>query len=672
MVVLAKTRQIGQNPGMMESLIERLKALPEHTGEVWQGGLFEMPSQVVEEGHQPWRPFIPIWVATNADMVHAGEPMRPGEASLRDVLEVMADFACQSEFGGYRPGRLEVGDEDLAEYLSNELAAADIEVRLVDRLEAVERVLADMERVLGGPGILPGPLEGRDVTVDQMRHFAEAAADFYRAAPWQYLTDSDLVRIEEPKCPEGMKYAVVLGAGRSTYGLGFYRSAAHSMQFRRGAQDGSGTLDEKGLWQLSLDPIDEIPPGDADLWEKHELPVACDQAYPAVMRYDPGGRMARPTGKRLAFVEGLLRAFAATTEAEIDSGRWHKEVTTFKGTTTVTLAIPDLLEPPSFQQWMKRGFQPDRRAHERMFADMDRYFRENPPESVDEMNQAASQLFSGRKIGDLVTQPETPLEEAQELCYRAFDTHGRGRVRLARKALEICPDCADAYVILAEQAGTLEAKIDNYTKGVAAAERALGPEVFQEHAGHFWGVSSTRPYMRARFGLAQSLEQDDRIEEAADHYRELLRLNPNDNQGVRYVLMPKLLRLGRDAEAARLLKEHDEQSANWAYARALLAFRLSGRSTAARRELRDAFRTNPHAPELLLQQRPLPMPPHYSPGSPEEAAVCAEELHCAFAETEGALAWLAAEHRQRRKEVEARRKEQRRKERQKRKMLKRR
>ena len=344
---------------------------------------------------------------------------------------------------------------------------------------------------------------------------------------------------------------------------------------------------------------------------------------------------------------------------------------THDGPFQMTLAIPDLLKPPSPQDWIKRGFSPDRRAHERMFADMDRYFREHPPADMDEMNTVLQGLFSGRKVDDLVTQPETPLERSQELCCQAFATHGRRRVQLARQALEICPDCADAYVILAEQAGTLESEFHYYAKGVAAGERSLSPETFKQDVGHFWGISATRPYMRARLGLSQALGQSGRIEEAVEHYRDLLRLNPNDNQGVRYLLMPRLMELGRDAKAARLLKEFQEESANWAYARALLAFRLSGKSTAARRELREALRTNSHVPEFLLEEGTLPMPEHYSPGSPEEAVICAEELHPAFVRTEGAIEWLAAEHKQRQKEIEARRKDRRRKDRQRRKKRKR-
>src|SRR5205823_13633226 len=39
-----------------------------------------------------------------------------------------------------------------------------------------------------------------------------------------------------------------------------------------------------------------------------------------------------------------------------------------------------------------------------------------------------------------------------------------------------------------------------YEQGVAAAERALGPDVFAQEAGRFWGIVGTPPYMRARLG----------------------------------------------------------------------------------------------------------------------------------------------------------------------------
>ena len=77
-------------------------------------------------------------------------------------------------------------------------------------------------------------------------------------------------------------------------------------------------------------------------------------------------------------------------------------------------------------------------------------------------------------------------------------------------------------------------------------------------------------------------------------------LNPGDNQGVRYLLLVLLLRLGSDAETARLLKRYDDDpGASWAFARALLAYRLGGDVPPARAELRKAIKTNRFVVEQL-------------------------------------------------------------------------
>src|SRR5947209_27138 len=81
----------------------------------------------------------------------------------------------------------------------------------------------------------------------------------------------------------------------------------------------------------------------------------------------------------------------------------------------------------------------------------------------------------------------------------------------------------------------------------------------------------------APLGLAHALWTAGRREEAVGHLQDMLRLNPNDNQGVRYTLAGFLLFLDRDDDLARLLRQYpDEASAAWAYTKALLAFRQQG------------------------------------------------------------------------------------------------
>ncbi len=236
-------------------------------------------------------------------------------------------------------------------------------------------------------------------------------------------------------------------------------------------------------------------------------------------------------------------------------------------------------------------------------------------------------------------------QKAQDVMYEAWEESNPGRrIILAHEALSISPDCADAYVLLAEEeADTVGRALEYYRQGVEAGERALGEAYFEENTGHFWGLLETRPYMRARQGLANTLWELGREEEAITHYRDMLRLNPGDNQGIRYSLLNLLLRLSRDAAAQGLLQEYAEDAmAEWLYTRALLAFRAGGASEAAERALREAREMNPHVPAYLTGRKRIPgrLPAHIGWGDESEAAVYAFSYLSSWRQTPGAVDWL--------------------------------
>ncbi len=236
------------------------------------------------------------------------------------------------------------------------------------------------------------------------------------------------------------------------------------------------------------------------------------------------------------------------------------------------------------------------------------------------------------------------MEAAQQIMYRAFNERRPERqVALAHKALEVSPDCADAYVMLAEHAESLAEALHWFEQGVAAGERALGERTFQELQGSFWLFPPSRPYMRAREGLANCLWAEGRRDEAVRHFQELLRLNPNDNQGIRYRLLMALLDLERHEELTRLLSQFDEDGlAEWSYTRALLAFRQHGDTGPARELLAKAQRSNPHVPPLLTGSVPMPddLPAQFETGSFDEAVCYAAQYLPAWRETAGATTWV--------------------------------
>ena len=234
--------------------------------------------------------------------------------------------------------------------------------------------------------------------------------------------------------------------------------------------------------------------------------------------------------------------------------------------------------------------------------------------------------------------------KAQDVMYEAWErTTSRSRIALARKALSISPLCADAYVLLAKEARSIEEARDLYAKGVEAGELALGPRGFKEYAGHFWGFLETRPYMRARAGLASTLLHLGDVDGALVHYRDMLKLNPNDNQGIRYVLAGCLLRKDDYSALKELLAAHEDGSAFWLYTQALVAFRESGNSDEQAAALvREAWSANEHVPAILAGTKPAvnSNEGYITMGGPDEATYYVTESGAAWHRTPGAVAWL--------------------------------
>ena len=127
------------------------------------------------------------------------------------------------------------------------------------------------------------------------------------------------------------------------------------------------------------------------------------------------------------------------------------------------------------------------------------------------------------------------------------------------------------------------------------------------------------------------------------HFKELLQLNPNDNQGNRYSLAQPLLQECKNEELGALLKEYEEEaSAEWLYTLALWLIRSEGASPRASRTLQEAFDENRLVPIFLLDLQPLPEdPPEYiSPGEESEAVAYVFDNGAYWIDTPGAFEWF--------------------------------
>lgn len=237
--------------------------------------------------------------------------------------------------------------------------------------------------------------------------------------------------------------------------------------------------------------------------------------------------------------------------------------------------------------------------------------------------------------------PETDLERAQDLVYEAWELPAPERSERALRALVLSPRCADAYLLLADGAPSARERLQLCRQAIVAARAAMGDSF--EAGEDLWKRLSNRPYLRARSAYARALWDQSELEAAAQEIHELMKLNPGDNLGLRYLLLPLLIQLGQKSEAEALLRHWSgEPSPEWDFNRALISYWRRGSSRAADNHLRKAMGRNPHVAAYLLGLNPVPhrLPDAITFGHEDEAIDYAARAHGAWSGVRGALEWL--------------------------------
>ena len=621
--------------------LDALRRLPRRAKQTWQGSYAQIPAWVHENGEH-FRPWGAAWIDLTTGRISVGRVERRAEdpgARSRTLIEVFAGAAAGREGG--RPGlprRVELSAADLAPDVRAFFDALGIEQAEIPKAWAIEKVLACM--VGKEPEDAFPPL--RDVagaTPELLRDFAEAAQAFARAEPWRRLTSEDVVLVESPRAPKALRCCFVLGARRDCFGLAFADSPTRAARIVGEMNDplGRGAAEDTVLADGGVDVTFrakwELPFADADLFDELDLPVAAPDRYPLLAQWGPGQRPRRPSATTIAFAAAMMRALAASTEADLDAERWSRQVALRGRETTFTLSLCELRGPDGAPLRAT-----DRRAMERALAEIRRFVVAGSFKTVEEEERAVRERFAG-PLDDIPSTASRPLDRAQDLAYRAFDSLGRRRVKLAREALALSPDCADAFVILAESAFEPEEALRRYEEGVAAGERALGPERFAAPADPpFWGDISTRGFLRALLGAGRTLLTLGRFEEGARHLTRLVALDQGDHLGARFRLAPLLLELGRDDDAEKLLVRFAGERSAWlAFARALVLFRREGDGPKSRMARNRALKADPVGVELL--RCPLEtLDGLGAPLSDDERAIAMQRR--AWETTPGAFDWL--------------------------------
>lgn len=286
--------------------------------EAWECAVRQARAWITPPDRRPYRPYIILTVSRTGKVV--GTDLVEDEPTLPEVVNALAKAMLYPAPGGggkRRPAVVYVDDTSLVEALASELKEIGVRCEFRSVLREAEQALASVARFMEGEDSLPGLLKAPGVNPFMARGIFEAAAFFYREAPWRWIEDTRPIEIHYPVDGPN-RYAVVMGNGGQTYGLAIYDSKDVLHETYAGTPPDQ--LIGRHTWTvLIFGEAFEMPFDDLDAIETYDWPVAGSYAYPLLLQIGLSGRPTRPSKSELLRMEAALLAIPRFVQEHMEA-----------------------------------------------------------------------------------------------------------------------------------------------------------------------------------------------------------------------------------------------------------------------------------------------------------------------------------------------------------------
>jgi tetratricopeptide (TPR) repeat protein len=250
--------------------------------------------------------------------------------------------------------------------------------------------------------------------------------------------------------------------------------------------------------------------------------------------------------------------------------------------------------------------------------------------------------LTGKPLPSFPKESLAIKEQAQNLIFEALEQSDEKGYPLAIKALKMDRDCIEAYEYLGSLEPISETAILYYKNGIEIGRRIFADTYLKDGIGNFWMIHETRPFMRCLQAYADCLADIEEYADAVAVFEEMIKLNPNDNQGVRDQLLLYLIKINEFNKFRKYDKMYkDDDGAFSSFNRALFAFKTQGPSKGSNELLQKAIKSNKFViPILILKTISFDVPGSYGIGDENEAKYYCFFAHKIWHETDGAIEWI--------------------------------
>jgi tetratricopeptide (TPR) repeat protein len=191
---------------------------------------------------------------------------------------------------------------------------------------------------------------------------------------------------------------------------------------------------------------------------------------------------------------------------------------------------------------------------------------------------------------DWITIYSDAVQRNTEKMWEAYDLLGSNAKmaeKIFREIIAECGNCAlEAFNDLGElflESNRIVEAAGTFAKAYEIAKSTI-PKDFKVGKDRIpWGFLENRPLLRAFCNNGFQLFEEERFEEASQIFHFILQVNPDDNQGARYLLLDCYFQQGLFREALELCKQYpDEYSIDFKYGKALAYLGLNQTKDALR------------------------------------------------------------------------------------------
>lgn len=128
------------------------------------------------------------------------------------------------------------------------------------------------------------------------------------------------------------------------------------------------------------------------------------------------------------------------------------------------------------------------------------------------------------------------------------------------------------------------------------------PKGFDEkNAEIHWGFLDNRPFLRTFQAVGLEMMKEGDYEKASEKFKFGLNVNPNDNQGLRYLLLECYFHLSDPANALKLIKLHEDVSIDFVYGSVLANYQI-GNLKKAEKSLKSAILSFPLGVKEIIKR----------------------------------------------------------------------